>query len=408
MAGEQTEDTPESLFPLLGESAVLLLSVTVLAWTLHLNTDRDDVAIGLVACTFLACALAVLNQRRRERSWAIVARSRNRLTSVDDVLVTSAKDLEEDFPGKLTNIIDEDDSSKEITQEGVHQGQGKGVALPKRRQYLLGGEIIYIARGVKEGAVGLLRDPVRGGQEEGVRGFAKGLGTGVFGVVGRPVRGIFRAGGNTCIGLRNSAYIVLGASRVSSRGKGTRSTNIAPRSMEVGDEASSEGLDEGGGGKELPPNLEQTPVPGVSLLQAETLGTPMTMNPSHKGIPNLRGLAVGVVTVPLLLCSLVIASSSLSEGAHAGGIHLMNHNGCRGNGLRNFSGLSEGKMGNEQVLQSNDLTKYLWTVLEGSILCSMSEVGKSIRFNWFSSEEHCSYVFTYHTSLNMGLFHSSI
>lgn len=77
----------------------------------------------------------------------------------------------------------------------------------RTRQYRRGGEVLYIAEGVAQAAVGLVRDPVRGAQVDGARGLVKGIGSGVLGVVGRPARGVARAGANAYTGMR------IGASR---------------------------------------------------------------------------------------------------------------------------------------------------------------------------------------------------
>lgn len=77
----------------------------------------------------------------------------------------------------------------------------------RTRQYRRGGEVLYIAEGVAQAAVGLVRDPVRGAQVDGAKGLVKGIGSGVLGVVGRPVRGVAKAGINAYTGMR------IGASR---------------------------------------------------------------------------------------------------------------------------------------------------------------------------------------------------
>lgn len=71
--------------------------------------------------------------------------------------------------------------------------------------YRKGGEVLYIAEGVVQAAVGLLRDPVRGAQADGAKGLVKGLGSGVFGVVLKPVKGVAKAGVNAYTGVRIGA-----------------------------------------------------------------------------------------------------------------------------------------------------------------------------------------------------------
>lgn len=93
---------------------------------------------------------------------------------------------------------------------------------PKRsRPYRRGGEVLYIAEGVAEAVVGIVRDPVRGAQGEGAKGLVKGIGSGVVGVVTRPVRGVARAGQNAYTGVK------IGVSRARGGSKGG-STSASP------------------------------------------------------------------------------------------------------------------------------------------------------------------------------------
>lgn len=74
-----------------------------------------------------------------------------------------------------------------------------------RRHYRKGGEVLYIAEGLAQAAFGLLRDPVRGAQAGGAKGLVKGVGSGVLGLVARPVLGVAKAGHNTYTGVRIGA-----------------------------------------------------------------------------------------------------------------------------------------------------------------------------------------------------------
>lgn len=97
---------------------------------------------------------------------------------------------------------------------------------PARRQrhhhhYRKGGEVLYIAEGVVQAAVGLVRDPVRGAQADGAKGLVKGVGSGVFGVVLKPVKGVAKAGVNAYTGVRIGAA-KAGRAIVGSGGGGGR------------------------------------------------------------------------------------------------------------------------------------------------------------------------------------------
>lgn len=93
---------------------------------------------------------------------------------------------------------------------------------PARRQrhhhhYRKGGEVLFIAEGVAQAAVGIIRDPVRGAQADGARGLVRGIGSGVFGVVLKPVKGVAKAGVNAYTGVRigvtKAGRVVVGSSR---------------------------------------------------------------------------------------------------------------------------------------------------------------------------------------------------
>ena len=78
--------------------------------------------------------------------------------------------------------------------------------------------------------MGLVRDPVRGAQADGAKGLVRGLGSGVFGVVAKPARGVARAGANAYTGVR------IGVTR-------------AGRMVGAGGGSSSSGGGGGGGGR---------------------------------------------------------------------------------------------------------------------------------------------------------------
>lgn len=111
-------------------------------------------------------------------------------------------------------------------------------AAPAKRQrhhhhYRKGGEVLYIAEGVAQAAVGLVRDPVRGAQADGAKGLVKGLGSGVLGVVLKPVKGVAKAGVNAYTGVRIGAgrvgRVVVGGGGGGSRGGGTSTPSSASK-----------------------------------------------------------------------------------------------------------------------------------------------------------------------------------
>lgn len=95
--------------------------------------------------------------------------------------------------------------------------------------YRKGGEVLYIAEGVAQAAVGLVRDPVRGAQADGAKGLVKGLGSGVLGVVLKPVKGVAKAGVNAYTGVKIGASkagrVIVGGGGGGSRGGGSKVRN---------------------------------------------------------------------------------------------------------------------------------------------------------------------------------------
>lgn len=58
-----------------------------------------------------------------------------------------------------------------------------------------------LARGLTDGVSGLYKNPMRGAERDGFAGFAKGMGTGVLGLVVKPVVGVTDAATDVLRGL---------------------------------------------------------------------------------------------------------------------------------------------------------------------------------------------------------------
>ncbi|CBN74162.1 similar to Transmembrane protein 15 [Ectocarpus siliculosus] len=312
---------------------------------------------------------------------------------------------------------------------------------PARRQrhhhhYRKGGEVLFIAEGVAQAAVGIIRDPVRGAQADGARGLVRGIGSGVFGVVLKPVKGVAKAGVNAYTGVRigvsKAGRVVVGSSRggstsapssaskgeeeaASSRGNGRQSSSseaAAPR----------EGGRGGGGGLERLVAVEWEDRPseaasrrdtawvgdgegemadasasmdvlleGEAKLDGASAGSiggsgggggrgsdAMSRSPAGEGArpvppPPLDGLAVGVVIMPLVVASVfLLAEMNRIRGAGSAG----------GVGEGDFSSkpssscdVAGGCGGAAAVCADGaELSGYLEVILESSTLCAVWEV----------------------------------
>ena len=66
-----------------------------------------------------------------------------------------------------------------------------------------------LGTGLFQGIVGVVGDPVKGAQQEGVAGFFKGFGKGLLGVVAKPTSGVLDLAGKTLKGLGNTPRFIL-------------------------------------------------------------------------------------------------------------------------------------------------------------------------------------------------------
>jgi hypothetical protein len=63
--------------------------------------------------------------------------------------------------------------------------------------------------GLFKGVTGIVMDPLKGAKRDGVTGFAKGVGTGILGVVAKPVAGVIDLASDTLEGLASTPGALL-------------------------------------------------------------------------------------------------------------------------------------------------------------------------------------------------------
>ena len=68
------------------------------------------------------------------------------------------------------------------------------------------------------GLTGIFTKPYKGAKKHGVKGFAKGLGSGLVGVVASPFAATLRLGNNISTGIKNSA-LRIGKGEIPSYGR---------------------------------------------------------------------------------------------------------------------------------------------------------------------------------------------
>lgn len=83
-----------------------------------------------------------------------------------------------------------------------------------------------LARGVFEGVTGVVSQPVRGAQEEGMQGLLEGVVRGLVGVVAKPVAGVFDLASETTAAFKYAYPMLYPASRLCSPEKLTFATRI--------------------------------------------------------------------------------------------------------------------------------------------------------------------------------------
>ncbi|CAN0457611.1 unnamed protein product, partial [Ectocarpus sp. 12 AP-2014] len=300
--------------------------------------------------------------------------------------------------------------------------------------YRKGGEVLFIAEGVAQAAVGIIRDPVRGAQADGARGLVRGIGSGVFGVVVKPVKGVAKAGVNAYTGVRigvsKAGRVVVGSSRggstsapssaskvrcgwfgeeeaASSRGNGRQSLSsdaAAPR----------EGGRGGGGGLERLVAVEWEDRPSEAASRRDTawvgdgegetadasasMDVPLegeaklhgamggggdgsdarSRSPAGEGArpvppPPLDGLAVGVVIMPLVVASVFLLAemNRVRGGGGAGGIGEGDFSPKPPSSCDAADGCGDAAA---VCADGAELSGYLEVILESSTLCAVWEV----------------------------------
>lgn len=229
-----------ALFPAAGEALSFALMSTPAVWALHSRLGKDLLSSTLAFCIAFAAVVLVSANRNRDVSCEAASSairndvSEGGCSEYSAGASSPAKNpnlgnaasctSDEKSTGRESErIADADVPATVITGEhGNAQGNEKqrkierepSTGSGRKRPYRAGGEVLYIAEGVAEAMVGILRDPIRGAQGEGARGLVKGITSGVVGMVARPAKGVARAGQNAYTGLR------IGVARARSAGRG--------------------------------------------------------------------------------------------------------------------------------------------------------------------------------------------
>jgi hypothetical protein len=118
-----------------------------------------------------------------------------------------------------------------------------------------------VAKGFYKGLKGVFMDPLKGAQAEGVGGFFKGVGTGVAGVVVRPLAGIFGGAQSAVTGVHNALHNVFDfvgvdaveEDRIPEKVRPARALYSPPAGSTPGASSAGSGGGGGGGSSRTPP-----------------------------------------------------------------------------------------------------------------------------------------------------------
>lgn len=247
-----------AFLPAIGEALIVAVSSIPAIWALHYAAGKNVLSVALASCVALAGIIRVLAAGIRQTSDTTAT---DRSIGQESCRLHRGKtngDHPEHLPsipsgtsagdrGRATGSISNDSTDRRAESAPTDASVGAISTIPfasggssnsidcsegdtdaygdskqrktdaepnavatRKRPYRRGGEVLYIAQGVAEAVVGIVRDPVRGALGEGPKGLVKGIGSGVIGVVGRPIRGVARAGHN--------AWLRIGVARGRSGG----------------------------------------------------------------------------------------------------------------------------------------------------------------------------------------------
>jgi dolichol kinase len=180
-------------------------------------------------------------------------------------------------------------------QEKVSKGPAKTVA-----EYKPAGEIRYIVQGIASGAAGVLRDPYLGARQSGPKGFAYGIVKGSAGLVGRPLRGLFRAGQNVYYGM--TAASRRSGANLMSNGSFRRN----PSKKDICNSVGASG-DEIGAAAAPGPRKSFSSHPVVDLGEVNFVGQ----------LSVSRGIVVGTLTCPIVLAAMILARYRIGDTSGA-------------------------------------------------------------------------------------------
>lgn len=113
-----------------------------------------------------------------------------------------------DTVSKFTGSISKGLSVVTLDKEFQEQRRMSGVRnRPKHAVYGVTQGITSFAKSVGSGVEGLVAKPMEGAEKEGVAGFFKGLGKGVVGFATKPIIGVFDLASNVTEGIRNTTTV---------------------------------------------------------------------------------------------------------------------------------------------------------------------------------------------------------
>jgi vacuolar protein sorting-associated protein 13A/C len=105
---------------------------------------------------------------------------------------------------RMTSSVGKGLAEVTFDREFQEQRQEEGLNKPKNVFHGVGSGLATFAKGIGSGLAGVVTKPVQGAKEDGAKGFFKGIGVGAIGVVTKPVVGLFDGASKVAAGISNT------------------------------------------------------------------------------------------------------------------------------------------------------------------------------------------------------------
>jgi hypothetical protein len=110
---------------------------------------------------------------------------------------------------KITGSVGKGVAILTMDDEFIARNSGRNQKQPKHAMAGVATGVQSLGSGLLKGVAGVVLDPMKGAQKDGVGGFFKGIGKGLVGVVAKPTAGLVDMASQTLKGVGNTADFLL-------------------------------------------------------------------------------------------------------------------------------------------------------------------------------------------------------